>query len=79
MQSFEVNGKKVNFYGFNEASEGLAKDYLTYVDNNKEDKEAVVAELNVKMEKDNTADIRVHYVQDKPRIERIRRITGYSL
>lgn len=79
MQSFEVNGKKVNFYGFNEASEGLAKDYLTYVDYNKKDKEAVVAELNVKMEKDNTADIQVHYVQDKPRIERIRRITGYSL
>ena len=49
---------------------------LEYVQKNKKNTEGKVDKILLK-NKDNHIDIDILYIQDKPKIERIRRITGY--
>ena len=52
---------------------------MNYAEEKKEEKDGVIEKVTVTKVDEKNADIDIKYVQDKPKIERIRRITGYSL
>ena len=77
MKEFKINDITVEFIGINNVTEDVAKEYIKYVNEHKENKDAVIEKIIVS-ENGDEADIEIQYVQDKPKIERIRRITGLS-
>jgi hypothetical protein len=73
---FVIDGVKVTFVNGENITEEMAKNYLDYAEEHKLYKDAKVASLTVKLDGEE-ADMEYEYVQNKPKIERIRRITGY--
>jgi len=73
---FTIDGVKVTFVNGENITEDMAKNYLAYAEEHKLYKDAKVASLTVKLDGEE-ADMEYEYVQNKPKIERIRRITGY--
>ena len=73
---FTIDGVKVTFVNGENITEDMAKDYLAYAEEHKLYKDAEVASLTVRLDGEE-ADMEYEYVQNKPKIERIRRITGY--
>lgn len=76
MREFDFDGQIVKFDNFDNATKNIAKDYLVYVNEHKVHKDYVVDTITIHMEGEE-ADLNVVYQQTKPKIERIRRITGY--
>jgi hypothetical protein len=73
---FAINGVKVVFSNGENITKEIAENYLAYAEEHKLYKGADIATLTVKFDGDE-ADMEYEYVQNKPKIERIRRITGY--
>lgn len=73
---FVINDVKVVFENGENITEDMAKNYLDYAEEHKLYKDATIASLIVKLDGEE-ADMEYEYVQNKPKIERIRRITGY--
>lgn len=76
MKEFNFDGQIVKFDNFDNATKNIAKDYLVYVNEHKVHKDYVVDTITIHMD-GKEADLQVSYQQTKPKIERIRRITGY--
>lgn len=72
---FKINNVIVVFENIDNATQKMANDYLSYSEKHKT--EDAVIEKIVISKNGEEADIEIQYVQDKPKIERIRRITGY--
>jgi len=76
---FRINDTEVVLEGKEGLDVAVAKDYLTYAEEHKLNKDAKIGKLTVAFDPNSKeADITIDYVQDKPKIERIRRITGLS-
>jgi ribonucleoside-triphosphate reductase len=73
---FVINDVKVIFENGENITEDMAKNYLDYAEEHKLYKDATIASLTVTLD-GTEADMEYEYVQNKPKIERIRRITGY--
>lgn len=71
---FKIDGITIEFNVSN-MTEDVAKDYIKYVKEHKSES-SDVSKIIVFINGDE-ADITIEYIQDKPKIERIRRITGY--
>ena len=76
MKEFKIDNKNVRFVNNDEATETVAKKYLAYAEEHKDSPEHTIASITITLDGED-ADITTEYVQDKPKIERIRRITGY--
>ncbi len=74
---FTINDVKVVFTNGEDITEEIAKNYLEYAEEHKLYKDAAIASLTVTLD-GTEADMEYEYVQNKPKIERIRRITGLS-
>ena len=72
---FKINDITVEFVDVENATEDVAKDYVAYAEEHKTE-EAKIDKIVVSKNGEE-AEIEIKYVQDKPKIERIRRITGY--
>ena len=70
---FKINDITVEFVDI--ATEDVAKDYIAYAEEHKTEDAKI--EKIVITKNGEEAEIKIEYVQDKPKIERIRRITGY--
>ena len=82
MKEFEIDNKTIVFNGFEDEAvidKKFAENFLNYAEEKKEEKDSVIEKVIVTKVDEKNADIDIKYVQDKPKIERIRRITGYSL
>jgi len=80
MKEFDIDKKHIVFNGFDDEQvidTAFAKNFLDYAEEHKEDKEGTIDEVIVSKADEKNVDIDIKYVQDKPKIERIRRITGY--
>ena len=73
---FKINDITVKFVDIDNATEEIAKDYVNYANEHKTE-DATIEKIVVSKNGDE-AEIEIQYVQDKPKIERIRRITGLS-
>ena len=73
--AFKINDITVVFTNIENATEEIAKDYVNYANKHKTE-DATIEKIVISKDGDK-ADIEIQYVQDKPKIERIRRITGY--
>lgn len=71
---FKIDGITIEFNVSN-MTEDIAKDYIKYAKEHKSES-SDVSKIIVFIKGDE-ADITIEYIQDKPKIERIRRITGY--
>lgn len=71
---FKIDGITIEFNVSN-MTEDVAKDYIKYAKEHKSES-SDISKIIVFINGDE-ADIEIQYVQDKPKIERIRRITGY--
>ena len=71
---FKIDGITIEFNVSN-MTEDVAKDYIKYTKEHKS-KSSDISKIIVFINGDE-ADITIEYIQDKPKIERIRRITGY--
>lgn len=71
---FKIDGITIEFNVSN-VTEEIAKDYVNYAKEHKSES-SDISKIIVFINGDE-ADIEIQYVQDKPKIERIRRITGY--
>ena len=71
---FKIDGITIEFNVSN-ITEDIAKDYIKYVKEHKSES-SDISKIIVFINGDE-ADITIEYIQDKPKIERIRRITGY--
>lgn len=82
MKEFEIDNKTIVFNGFEDEAvidKKFVENFLNYTEEKKEEKDGVIEKVTVTKVDEKNADIDIKYVQDKPKIERIRRITGYSL
>ena len=82
MKEFEIDNKIIVFNGFEDEAvidKKFVENFLNYAEEKKEEKDGVIEKVTVTKVDEKNADIDIKYVQDKPKIERIRRITGYSL
>jgi len=73
---YKINDIIVEFIGIDNVTEDVAKKYLKYVNEYKENQDAEIEKITISVE-GNEANIDISYVQNKEPIERIRRITGY--
>lgn len=71
---FKIDGITIEFNVSN-MTEDIAKDYIKYAKEHKSES-SDISKIIVFIKGDE-ADITIEYIQDKPKIERIRRITGY--
>lgn len=71
---FKIDGITIEFNVSN-MTEDIAKDYIKYAKEHKSES-SDISKIIVFIKGDE-ADIAIEYIQDKPKIERIRRITGY--
>lgn len=71
---FKIDGITIEFNVSN-MTEDVAKDYIKYAKEHKSES-SDISKIIVFINGDE-ADITIEYIQDKPKIERIRRITGY--
>ena len=71
---FKIDGITIEFNVSN-MTEDIAKDYIKYAKEHKSES-SDISKIIVFIKGDK-ADITIEYIQDKPKIERIRRITGY--
>jgi len=71
---FKIDGITIEFNVSN-MTEYIAKDYIKYAKEHKSES-SDISKIIVFIKGDE-ADITIEYIQDKPKIERIRRITGY--
>lgn len=71
---FKIDGITIEFNVSN-ITEDIAKDYIKYAKEHKSES-SDISKIIVFIKGDE-ADITIEYIQDKPKIERIRRITGY--
>lgn len=71
---FKIDGITIEFNVSN-MTEDIAKDYIKYAKEHKSES-SDISKIIVFINGDE-ADITIEYIQDKPKIERIRRITGY--
>lgn len=76
MTEYKVKNVKVLFNNDNATADDAA-DFVAYVEQHKNEKDAVIDTITVTLNNNGEADIDVEYVQDKKKIDRIRRITGY--
>ena len=72
---FKIDGITIEFNVSN-MTEDIAKDYIKYAKEHKSES-SDISKIIVFIKGDK-ADITIEYIQDKPKIERIRRITGLS-
>ena len=72
---FKINDITVEFTNIENMTEDIAKDYIKYAKEHKSES-SDISKIIVFIKGDE-ADITIEYIQDKPKIERIRRITGY--
>lgn len=72
---FKINDIIIEFTNIENITEEIAKDYVNYANEHKTE-DATIEKIVISKDGDE-ADIEIQYVQDKPKIERIRRITGY--
>lgn len=72
---FKINDIVIKFVDSDNVTEEIAKDYVNYANEHKIE-DATIEKIVVSKDGDE-ANVEIQYVQDKPKIERIRRITGY--
>lgn len=72
---FKINDIIIEFTNIENITEEIAKDYVNYANEHKTE-DATIEKIVISKDGDE-ADITIEYIQDKPKIERIRRITGY--
>lgn len=73
---FKINDIVIKFVDSDNVTEEIAKDYVNYANEHKIE-DATIEKIVVSKDGDE-ANVEIQYVQDKPKIERIRRITGLS-